>query len=227
MQIEHLGCQWIQFHLVWAKTFEELCRIHHSSALALMPTQGNYAKGNLPVGELRQRFDISGKFVEWYAERHFSPAIRNIEQIVVNTNVSYFEAFARNGGSDRVYLEGAVRAFNLQSKTVKYLYNTITNSIELDASTVVGNATIMPSAEVEATLVGFSSKFVKIAPIGKTWRVNVSQLTYLTGHHSTYVNDEAGPQCTYFSSIIIDTNIMIEKPFCHWISKGYRVCSCQ
>jgi hypothetical protein len=130
MQIEHLGCQWIQFHLVWAKTFEELCRIHHSSALALMPTQGNYAKGNLPVGELRQRFDISGKFVEWYAERHFSPAIRNIEQIVVNTNVSYFEAFARNGGSDRVYLEGAVRAFNLQSKTVKYLYNTITNSIE-------------------------------------------------------------------------------------------------
>jgi hypothetical protein len=85
----------------------------------------------------------------------------------------------------------------------------------------------MPSAEVEATLVGFSSKFVKIAPIGKTWRVNVSQLTYLTGHHSTYVNDEAGPQCTYFSSIIIDTNIMIEKPFCHWISKGYRVCSCQ
>lgn len=101
------------------------------------------------------------------------------------------------------------------------------SSIELDASTVVGNATIMPSAEVEATLVGFSSKFVKIAPIGKTWRVNVSQLTYLTGHHSTYVNDEAGPQCTYFSSIIIDTNIMIEKPFCHWISKGYRVCSCQ
>ena len=100
-------------------------------------------------------------------------------------------------------------------------YNTISNSIELEESTVVDNETIVPSAEVEATLVEFSAKLFEIAPIGKTWKVNekgfcettrVSQLTYLTGKHSTYVNDEAGPLCSYFSRIIIDTNIMIERP---------------
>jgi hypothetical protein len=187
-----------------------------------MPCQGNGAKGNLPVGELRRRFDNNGNFIGWYAVKHYSPAINNIERLVANINVSYFEKFARNGGSDRVYLEGAVLAFNKISKSVKYRYNTETHSIEEVTSTVVGNAINVLSSENEATLGEFSAKFSKIAILGKTWMVdvnaccatnpNVTQSSYLIGKFSIYIDDEAGRHCSYFSNISINRDITIASP---------------
>jgi hypothetical protein len=219
VDLEHLNCRWFQLALTWAKSFKELCQLHHFTAIAAMPCQGNYAKGNLPVGELRRRLDINGNFIGWYAKKHFSPTIHSIERVVANINVSYYEEFARNGGSDSVYLKGAVLAFNKTSRSVKYRYNTETRSIEEVTSTVVGNAVSALSVEIEATLGEFLAKFSEIDTFNKTWMVdvnarcatnpNVTQSTYLVGKFSIYIDDEAGQQCSYFSNISINRNITI------------------
>ena len=214
-EIEHLHSQWIPYHMQWAESFEELMRIHHHSALALMPKAGNILKGNCPIGEFMQII-VDGNFERWESVGHSSDTVHLVETVVIHENVLFFEEAIANGGAKYLILEGAVRVFNMKNKTNKYRFNNNTGVVEEIISTSVNN----PRIEDQAQLQQFESRLSPYSIQEKTWNIDETgfclsnpqekQSSYILRDRS-YVIDEAGETCSYFSSITMSTEF-IDSP---------------